>query len=264
MRQKLCVTLAVAVLALSEARETCKQFNGLRSLAAEWSGVWNTMLVYANVYAEGAQSRPAPKTLIASSHDPRRGGKDAVAGARRARTRVRQTTRAERDGSAELSIDLEELARVFAAQPGTERAAADKASKPRPRAAADAAGIAGAFHSHFDAESLRALAAGGKIEVRRLMSGELLRRERAGVERELARGGWVGARGRAEDRFVIKLADLHGAGAEALRAAEAAAETWPAGGVVEGPEGFAENEVFFTAPQTSSSGLLNCDAQPRR
>jgi hypothetical protein len=69
---------------------------------------------------------------------------------------------------------------------------------------------------------------------------------------------------RARYRFVFGPAELPRAGAEGAReGGEAAAETRPAPQAGGGPEGFAEDEVLFVVPQ-SSSGLLNCDVQPRR
>lgn len=276
MRQKLGVTLAVAVLALSGARETCKQFNGLRSLAGEWSGLWTTMLVYANVYAEGADGGRPAQSLIASTGDSRR-DKSAPAAARGRRVRlrvVRQTPRERQGDPAESRVDLEAAAFGLAAESealteAATRAATVKVSRPRPRVAANAAEIAdalaGAFHTDFDADSLRALAKSVELEMPRApMSDELSRRERAGVERKLARAEHIGERSRSRSRFVYKMIEPARVGAEATRGGEAAIETWPApaagGG---GPDGLDENEVFFTAPQ-SSSGLFNCEAQPRR
>ena len=267
MRQKLYVTLAVAVIALSGARETCKQFNGLRSLAGEWSGVWNTMLVYAGAYAEGVDSRPA-RTLIASTNDSRRGESATAGRSRRTRARVvRQTPRAERDDeTAELRIDLEALAFGFAAKP--EATATGKVPQPRLRVNANADEIAdalaGAFHSDFDAEMLKSLTAGREIEIpRSLMSEELIKRGREGVVRKTARAERVRAGSRGKYRFVFGLPEAPRVSAEAPREAEAAVETRPVPRAGGGPEGVEEDEVLFVVPQ-SSSGLLNCEALPRR
>jgi len=273
MRQKFCVTLAVAVLTLSGARETYKQFNGLRSLAGEWSGAWNTMLVYAGAYADGAESRPGP-ALIASAADSRRDESAApvlVARHRRARTRaVRPTPRANGDGAAEeLSIDLEELAFAFEPKSEAKQAATGEVSKPRLRVAANAgelaSALAGAFHSDFDAESLRRLATFKHIEIKRaLMSDEPSKHRREQAKRAAAaRPARAGSLSRGKKRFVFRVAELPHVSAESLHAAEAAVEARPeveAGG---GPVSLGEGGVFFIAPQ-SGSGVLNCDAQPRR
>ena len=266
MRQKLYVTLAVAVLALSGARETCKQFNGLKSLAGEWSGVWNTMLVYASSYAEGAAAETAP-TLVASSASPCRGETPVVAArSRRKSPRVRPSARAKRDGATELRIDLEEVAFWFAAKPEATTAAADKVSKPRlqratvnPVEMADA--LAGDFKSAFDAEALRSLLTGKGIEAPRAAAlAELFERGRAVVARKAARAERGGERSRVRNRFVLTVPDPARASEEVQRAAEAV-EAWPAGDA-SGDADLGEVEVFFVAPQ--SSGLLNCDVQPRR
>ncbi len=274
MRQKFCVTLAVAVLTLSGARETYKQFNGLKSLAGEWSGAWNTMLVYAGAYADGAESRPAP-ALIASAADSRRAESAAPVVARHRRARaVRPAPRAHGDEAAELSIDLEELAFAFGPTPEAKRAATGEVSKPRLRVAANAgelaSALAGAFHSDFDAESLRRLATFKHIEIKRaLMSDEPSKHRRARAERAAAaaRAASAGSLSRGRKRFVFKMAELPRVSAESLRAAEAAVDAAvEARPVVEasgGPVSVGEAGVFFVAPQTGS-GLLNCDAQPRR
>lgn len=266
MRQKLCVALAVAVLALSGARETCKQFNGLKSLAGEWSGVWNTMLVYASAYAEGAAAETAP-TLVASSAAPCGGGESAAAVARNRRKsqRVRPAARAKRDGAAGLRIDLGEVAFGFAAKP--EADAADKVSQPRlqratvnPVEMADA--LAGEFKSAFDAEALRSLLTDKGIEASRAAAlSELFERERVGAARKAARAERGGERSRVRNRFVLRMPDPARVSEGLPRAAEAS-EAWPAAGAGDDAD-LGEVEVFFVAPQPSS-GLLNCDTQPRR
>lgn len=258
MRQKLYATLAVAVLTLSGARETCKHFNELKSLAGEWSGAWNTMLVYAGAYAEGLESRPAP-TMLAASHTVSCRGESAAAVARNRRARVRQTPAARRDAPADLRPESAKIACGPVAKPE----AAHKILKSRLRAPVGAGEIAAAFHTDFGAQSLRTLATGREIKILRapLLDGRS-KRERAVVEPKVAR---IGVRNFGNHRVIVRLPELPGVNPEALRAVEAAAEVWPASTASSsGPEGLGEDEVIFVAPQSSSSGLLNCDAQPRR
>lgn len=280
MRQKFRVALVVAVLALSGARETYKQFNGLKSLAGEWSGAWNTMLVYAGAYADGAEGQSAP-VLIASSADSRRAASPRAHAPVATRDRgarakiVRQSPRAHRDETAaQWHIDLEESDFGFEAESDAPAAPAapNKVARPRLRVAAHAGelanALAGAFHSDFDAESLRKLAATGEAEIRRAArADEMTGRRSAVMERKAARVERIGAGGssRVKKRFVFRMAEQQPprASAEVPHAVEAAVEVSPTVEAGGGPVGLGEGGVFFIAPQ-SGSGVLNCEALPRR
>jgi hypothetical protein len=276
MRQKFCVALAVVVLTLSGARETYKQFNGLRSLVGEWSGAWNTMLVYAGAYADGAEGQSAPTLIASSTNSCRAAAAPAPAATRDRGARakiVRESPRAHRDETAEWHFDLEESdfeAEAESTAPDAP-AAPNKVAGPRLRVAANAGELAsaltGAFHSDFDAESLRKLTATHEFELRRVARpDEVTERRRAVMGRKATRVEGIGAGGgRVKKHFVFRMAEPPPprASAEAPHGAEAAVEMSPTAEAGGGPVGLGEGGVFFIAPQ-SGSGVLNCEALPRR
>ena len=250
-RQKFCVTLAVAVLALSGARETCKQ------LTAEVAGrrVVKRLEHDARLREHIRQrARRAGRSEDAPRLKRGRGesAAAAVARVRRARARTGQTPRARRGRVGGVrSISKSGLRARGAA--GSETGRDGPGSKPRPRVAANAEemanALADALHSDFDAESVRALARARRLKSR-AVSGELSKLWRAEVERKLTPASGP-ARKAAAVAGIASCSDGRAAPRERGRSARrrAAAEDVARGGRGRRPRRVRGKRGVLTAPQ---------------
>jgi hypothetical protein len=244
MKQKLVFTLAVAVMALSGAREASEQFHRLKSFAGELGGTGflGALVVFASGES-GTIPRPA-RALVASSASAGEGATRA----RRALTRAR----ARRAGAEVLKVetaatrfevvDLAEaggLAAGFAPLPEALRLDA-RSLGPRAEAAAEHERIVWELEKLSRAEVF--------LKVARRSRGE--GRERARVFFELPQPLRIGQ----EFEPAREKADRdHEADDERRKARDSQDES-------------DENDARFFAPAAAgaSGSLLNCDTEPRR
>jgi hypothetical protein len=234
MRQKLGVALAVFALALSGAREAADQFGQFKSLAGAWAttNAWNSLLVYAAGTFDGLAPRKAAPTVLVAANSATRGS------AKVTRRVVRTVTRRQTQARVEVAGPQLEVATltINPAEADTRRSDVDEFEVGARR---EAGAFAGSHGRKFGAADFETQIA------------------RAGIEAELARLGAA--------EFVLKFARVEARKGRGpvrrptpQRKVEEARDEEPAGE----PDGGDAQEVLFETP--SSSGLLNCDEEPRR
>lgn len=238
MRQKLCVALAVAALALSGAREATEQFRQLKSLAGGWAttNAWNSLLVYAAGTFDGLAPQKASAHVASNSASC--GDRKAAAGRRAVRSANRRPARAAVEAAEPVIAELA----LSHAEGAVRRAEVEEFRVEVVHDAARAAMIVPRFAAaDFETEVAREAGADAARPQPAPGMPQSFVRDFLFKYRQVETIRGRAARGRSEKRRK----------ANAPRAAEADAE-----------HDADAQETLFEAP--SDSGLLNCDDGPRR